>query len=142
MSFASLSTHIAVLATVLCTSFVHASSRKTPWLYSPNIMNVGEVEYEQYTTWKTNKQSDSEYSEVRFRHSIEWGAAENLQTGVTKKLLKEVIHTSMMLQLKRFGSYKLRLLMTLELVFTAKSNTAMTSLNLKVNSCSKWNSIK
>ena len=82
MSFASLSTHIAVLATVLCTSFAHASSRKTPWLYSPNIMNVGEVEYEQYTTWKTNKQSDSEYSEVRFRHSIEWGVAENLQMAV------------------------------------------------------------
>lgn len=82
MSAASTSIKTALLATVFCTSVAEASSRKTPWLYSPRIMTVGEVEYEQWVTLKTNKQSDSEYTELRFRHEIEWGVTENLQMAV------------------------------------------------------------
>jgi len=56
-----------------------ASSRKVPWLYEPRTMIAGEVEYEQWITWKTNKASDSDYNEFRFRHEIEWGVTDTFQ---------------------------------------------------------------
>ena len=61
---------------------VAASSRKIPWLYEPRTMSVGEVEYEQWVTLKTNKESDSKYREVRFRHEIEWGVTDTFQMAV------------------------------------------------------------
>jgi hypothetical protein len=45
-------------------------------------MTAGEVEYEQWVTWKTNKQSDSNYDEIRFRHEIEWGMTDELQLAI------------------------------------------------------------
>jgi hypothetical protein len=45
-------------------------------------MTAGEVEYEQWATWKTNKESDSDYNEFRFRHEIEWGVTDQLQMAV------------------------------------------------------------
>ena len=59
-----------------------ASSRKIPWLYEPRTMVAGEVEYEQWVTWKTNKASDSQYDEIRFRHEIEWGVTDTFQLAV------------------------------------------------------------
>ena len=70
---------IAILAT-LSTSY--ASSRTTPWLYDTRTMTAGEVEYEQWTTWKTNKKSDSQYDELRIRHEIEWGVTDRLQMAI------------------------------------------------------------
>ena len=74
-------------ATILCTllagaSMVQASSRTTPWLYDTRTMTAGEVEYEQWTTWKTNKGSDSTYDEFRFRHEIEWGVTDQFQMAI------------------------------------------------------------
>ena len=42
-------------------------------------MSEGEVEYEQWITWKTNKKSDSRFEEFRFRHEIEWGVTDEFQ---------------------------------------------------------------
>ncbi|MBC8202583.1 MAG: hypothetical protein H8E91_02025 [Planctomycetes bacterium] len=56
-----------------------ASSRSTPWLYQPRTMTKGDVEYEQWVTWKTNKKSDSRFEEFRFRHEIEWGVTDEFQ---------------------------------------------------------------
>jgi hypothetical protein len=56
-----------------------ASSRTTPWLYETRTMAKGEVEYEQWITWKTNKKSDSRFEEFRFRHEIEWGVTDTFQ---------------------------------------------------------------
>jgi hypothetical protein len=61
---------------------VEASSRKIPWLYEPRTMPAGHVEYEQWVTLKTNKESDSKYTEVRFRHEIEWGVTDRFQMAV------------------------------------------------------------
>ncbi len=51
----------------------------TPWLYQPQTMPKGAVEYEQWVTWKTNKKSDSRFEEFRFRHEIEWGVTDTFQ---------------------------------------------------------------
>jgi hypothetical protein len=71
-----------LFTTLVCTSILQASSRTTPWLYDTRTMTAGEVEYEQWVTWKTNKGSDSEYDELRFRHEIEWGVTDQLQMAI------------------------------------------------------------
>ena len=63
-------------------SIALGSSRTTPWLYDTRTMTAGEVEYEQWVTWKTNKKSDSNYNEFRFRHEIEWGVTDELQMAI------------------------------------------------------------
>ena len=73
----------AILITVFaCITTALGSSRKTPWLYDTRTMTAGEVEYEQWTTWKTDKESDSRYEEIRFRHEIEWGVSDQFQMAV------------------------------------------------------------
>ena len=77
------STHFATALLILVgTSVASASSRTTPWLYDTRTMTAGEVEYEQWTTWKTDKGSDSQYEEVRFRHEIEWGVTDQFQMAI------------------------------------------------------------
>ena len=73
---------VALLTVLLTTTFGIASSRSTPWLYDTRTMTAGEVEYEQWATWKTNKKSDSNYDEIRFRHEIEWGMTDELQLAI------------------------------------------------------------
>ena len=68
-----------LLLLFLATSDALASSRKTPWLYEPRTMIKGEVEYEQWITWKTNKKSYTRFDEFRFRHEIEWGVTDKFQ---------------------------------------------------------------
>ena len=70
---------LAYMVVLLIPSTTQGSSRKTPWLYGTRTMTKGEVEYEQWVTWRTNKASDSAYDEIRIRHEIEWGATDNLQ---------------------------------------------------------------
>ena len=68
------------ICSVLSTS--EASSRKTPWLYEPRTMTQGELEYEQWVTFKTDKASDSEYEEWRFRHELEYGLTDEFQVAL------------------------------------------------------------
>lgn len=56
-----------------------ATSRRFPWLYETRVLAEGEVEYEQWVTWKTDKASDDSYREIKLRHEIEWGATDQLQ---------------------------------------------------------------
>ena len=70
---------VVLLLIVLSPKDTFASSRSTPWLYETRTMIKGEVEYEQWITWKTNKKSDSRFEEFRFRHEIEWGVTDEFQ---------------------------------------------------------------
>jgi len=71
-------TFIAILASTSA-AYAHGQS---PWLYDTRTMTAGHVEYEQMMTWKTNKNSDPEYDEIRIRHEIEWGVTDRLQMAV------------------------------------------------------------
>ena len=71
-------TSIAILASTSA-AYAHGQS---PWLYDTRTMTAGHVEYEQMMTWKTNKNSDPEYDEIRIRHEIEWGVTDRLQMAV------------------------------------------------------------
>ena len=70
---------VVLLLIVLSPKDAFATSRSTPWLYETRTMIKGEVEYEQWITWKTNKKSDSRFEEFRFRHEIEWGVTDEFQ---------------------------------------------------------------
>lgn len=69
----------SLMIQMIIPSVAFANSRKNPWVYAPRTMVADEWEYEQWVTWKTDKQSDSEYDEFRIRHEIEWGVTDSLQ---------------------------------------------------------------
>ena len=71
--------YVLFLLIVATPKNVFASSRSTPWLYQPRTMAKGEVEYEQWVTWKTNKKSDGRFEEFRFTHEIECGVTDDFQ---------------------------------------------------------------
>jgi hypothetical protein len=73
---------IAILFAISYSPIALATPRSNPWVYDTGTMVKGEVEYEQWVTWKTNKKSDGKYDEFRFRHEIEWGVTDRLQFAV------------------------------------------------------------
>ncbi len=56
-----------------------ASERHFAFNYETQIHSPGEVEYEQYITWKASKHDDSSFDRFDFRHEIEFGVTENFQ---------------------------------------------------------------
>lgn len=70
---------VSVTIQMILPSVAVATSRKNPWVYAPRTMLAGEAEYEQWVTWKTDKQSDSDYEEFRIRHEFEWGVTDTFQ---------------------------------------------------------------
>ena len=70
---------LVLLTVFMLQTTADSSSRITPWLYDTRTMTKGELEYEQWVTWKTNKKSDNQYDEFRFRHEIEYGVTDIFQ---------------------------------------------------------------
>ncbi len=48
-------------------------------MYETKIHAPGEVAYEQWVTWKTQKESDPGFNSVAFRHELEFGITDRLQ---------------------------------------------------------------
>lgn len=59
-----------------------AGDRRFAYTYEATTHAKGEVEYEQWVTWKTHKDSDSEFDRFDFRHELEFGITDRLQLGV------------------------------------------------------------
>ncbi len=59
-----------------------AGDRKFAYSYQATTSAVGEVEYEQWVTWKTHKEADSDFDRFDFRHEIELGLTERLMMGI------------------------------------------------------------
>ncbi|MHC5003274.1 MAG: DUF6662 family protein [Planctomycetota bacterium] len=72
----------AAVALLLPCSPADADQRRFAYLYESTTHPVGEVEYEQWITWKTHKAIDSRFDRVDFRHEIEFGVTDNLQLGI------------------------------------------------------------
>jgi hypothetical protein len=73
---------VALGALFVVQSTSEATSRKSPWVYHSRTLMEGEVEYEQWVTFKTNKKNDAKYNEYRFRHELEWGVTDRFQLAV------------------------------------------------------------
>lgn len=61
---------------------VKADGRLFVFTYEALTMPPGGVEYEQWVTWKTNKDTDSEYDRLDFRHELEFGVTEDFQLAI------------------------------------------------------------
>lgn len=59
-----------------------AGERHFAFLREVPVHAPGEWEYEQFVTWKADKDTDSDFDEFTFRHEIEVGLIENLQLGI------------------------------------------------------------
>ncbi len=59
-----------------------ADSRRFAWSYESTTMPRGLGEYEQWVTWKTDKQSDELYDRLEFRQEFEYGLTDRLQVGL------------------------------------------------------------
>lgn len=64
------------LGTVAC-----GFAGQRPFAYSYDVMTTppGRVEFENWTTWKAHKGSDSSYHKFEFKHEVEFGLTEHLQ---------------------------------------------------------------
>ena len=56
--------------------------RKFAFSYEATTSPPGEVEYEQYVTWKKSKATDSDFDRIDMRHEIEFGLTDRLQMGI------------------------------------------------------------
>ncbi len=76
-------TNLVVLAAALA-SFnlaAHADERRFTYSYEATVLPVGEAEFEQWVTWKTDKETDSSFNRFDFREEFELGITEKLQAG-------------------------------------------------------------
>lgn len=63
----------------LATTQAHAADRVFTYVYDVTTQPIGTWEIEQWTTWKTDKDTDSEFDQIDFRTELEYGYSENLQ---------------------------------------------------------------
>ncbi|MAE62256.1 MAG: hypothetical protein CMJ49_12985 [Planctomycetaceae bacterium] len=59
-----------------------AGARRFTYSYEALTHPRGEVEYEQWVTWKTSKRDDRTYDRLEFRHELEFGVTDDFQLGV------------------------------------------------------------
>ena len=72
---------VASLLLVPCEP-VEADERRFTFVYEATTLPVGQLEYEQWVTWKTDKDVDGEFDRIDFRHELEFGLTDNLQLAV------------------------------------------------------------
>ena len=56
-----------------------ADERVFTFSYETTTMPAGALEYEQWVTWKTDKDNDESFDRLDFRHEIEYGLTDNFQ---------------------------------------------------------------
>ncbi len=69
---------LALLCLFAVSANVQAGGRRFTYTYEATPMPKGMWEYEQWVTWKTNKESTPGYDRFDFRQEIEWGATDKL----------------------------------------------------------------
>ena len=73
---------LASILALAATLPASAGQRKFTYVYEATTQAAGEIEYEQWVTWKTNKGSDASFDRVDFRHEIELGLTDRLQLAI------------------------------------------------------------
>ena len=71
-----------VLSTLGPATEARADARRFAWVYESGTALKGTGEYEQWVTWKTDKDSDGSYDRLEFRQELEWGLTDRLQVGL------------------------------------------------------------
>jgi len=64
------------------TSGLFADDRLFTFSYEATTMPPGRLEYEQWVTWKTAKETDRDFDRFDFRHELEFGLTDSFQLGL------------------------------------------------------------
>jgi hypothetical protein len=67
---------------VIAVSSANGGSRRFTYVYEVTTSPPGDVEIENWVTWKTRKPDDHGFDQVEFRHELEFGITERLQAAV------------------------------------------------------------
>lgn len=73
---------VAVMACALAAPEARADARRFAWTYESGTMPKGVLEYEQWVTWKTDRESDPDYDRFEFRQEFEYGLTDRLQVAL------------------------------------------------------------
>ena len=73
---------IALILSFLLAVPAFASSRRFTFVYEVTTSPPGDVEIENWITWKTHKPDDHDFNRVEFRHELEFGITEKFQAAI------------------------------------------------------------
>jgi hypothetical protein len=73
---------LSLLLLVLTATQAFAGARRFTYVYEVTTSPPGDVEVENWITWKTSKPDDRGFDQVEFRHELEFGITEKLQAAV------------------------------------------------------------
>lgn len=71
-----------ILFFVLSAGGAMAGSRRFTYVYEVTTSPPGDVEIENWVTWKTRKPDDHGFDQIEFRHELEFGITERFQAAV------------------------------------------------------------
>lgn len=73
---------ILLLAALLPASQLFGGARRFTYVYEATTSPPGDVELENWVTWKTSKPDDRSFDKVEFRHELEFGITNRLQAAI------------------------------------------------------------
>ena len=73
---------LTIAALLLAAAPAFAGDRRFTYSYEVTTTPVGEVELENYITWKTDKDNDADFDRIDFKHEIEFGVTDHIEIGV------------------------------------------------------------
>jgi hypothetical protein len=73
---------LSFLIAILSAVPAFAGSRRFTYVSEVTTSPPGDVELENWVTWKTRKPNEHGYDQVEFRHELEWGITEKLQAAI------------------------------------------------------------
>jgi hypothetical protein len=73
---------LGLLIATLAAAPAFAGSRRFTYVYEVTTSPPGDVEVENWVTWKTRKPDDRGFNQVEFRHELEWGITDKFQAAV------------------------------------------------------------
>jgi hypothetical protein len=73
---------ISCLVAILSAVPAFGGSRRFTYVYEVTTSPPGDVEFENWVTWKTRKPDDHGFDQVDFRHELEFGITDKLQAAI------------------------------------------------------------
>jgi hypothetical protein len=73
---------LVLLIGILSATPAFAGARRFTYVYEVTTSPPGDIELENWVTWKTRKPDDRGFDQVEFRHELEWGITDKLQAAI------------------------------------------------------------
>src|SRR5205809_7743404 len=73
---------LSLLLTILAAASAFAGSRRFTYVYEVTTSPPGDVEVENWITWKTRRPDDRGFNQVEFRHELEFGITDKFQAAI------------------------------------------------------------